>query len=453
MVGIPADEMIGRSMAELFPPELARKITDDDWAVVSSGQVFEVDEELNGRRYTTVKFPLAKKDKSLLAGFTMDITERRQAEAALHKSKEQFTNLASRINVGIYILHSTPSGSYSLDYVSSKMSELVNCSIENLLADCRIWFNNIHPDDRDGFVTMNQEGIALRRPFDWKGRLLSEGTVRWLHIQSLPELLMDGDVLWHGVVTDITESKLAEEKLQRRDAEIEQFIYTVSHDLRSPLVTVKTFLGYLEGDMTGGDRERIATDLQFIHAAADKMKMLLDELLELSRIDRVETPPAKVSLKETLADSLDALAGAISQRRADIHLPETDLILFGDRARLCQIWQNLIENAIKYSPAETPPRIELGLLQENGDTVFYVRDNGIGIDPQYHGKVFGVFEKLDPKSSGVGLGLTMIRRIVERYAGRVWVESGGTGQGSCFRFTLPGALVTGEEAMNGSFQG
>ena len=116
-------------------------------------------------------------------------------------------------------------------------------------------------------------------------------------------------------------------------------------------------------------------------------------------------------------------------------------MLFGDRPRLCRIWQNLIENAIKYSRDEVIPRIELGVQQVNGETVFFVRDNGIGIDPRYHSKIFGIFEKLDPKSPGAGLGLSMVQRIVEKCGGRIWVESEGIGKGSCFSFTLPHAVV------------
>jgi PAS domain S-box-containing protein len=236
---------------------------------------------------------------------------------------------------------------------------------------------------------------------------------------------------------DITERKQAEAELQKKNAEIEQFIYIVSHDLRSPLVTVKTFLGFLESDIAGSNQARISQDLLFIHSAANKMKLLLDELLEMSRIGRVETTPVRVSLIEVMQEALGALAGVIYELNAEIHLPDTNLMLFGDRPRFCQIWQNLIENAIKYSREDTIPRIELGVQQMNGETVFFVKDSGIGIDPNYHSKIFGIFEKLDHKSSGAGLGLSMVQRIVEKCGGRIWVESEGVDKGSCFLFTLP----------------
>jgi PAS domain S-box-containing protein len=243
-----------------------------------------------------------------------------------------------------------------------------------------------------------------------------------------------------GVCENITKIKLAEIELKKKNAEMEQFTYTISHDLRSPLVTVKAFMGYLEKDMAEGNREQLAQDIRFIHAAADKMTLLLDELLEMSRIGRVETPPEKVSFLAVVGEALGVLAGVIRERGADIRIPDTDLMLFGERLRLSQIWQNLIENAIKYSRNDTAPRIEIVVLQENGETVFSIHDNGIGIDPQYHSKIFGIFEKLDTKSPGAGLGLSMVQRIVEKCDGMVWVESDGCGKGSCFKFTLPGAL-------------
>jgi PAS domain S-box-containing protein len=268
-----------------------------------------------------------------------------------------------------------------------------------------------------------------------------EGNHIWLRSSKVPlcnETNEPTGIL--GVYENITKIKQAEIELQKKNAEMEQFIYTVSHDLRSPLVTVKTFMGYLEKDLAEDNKEHLAQDIQFIHGAADKMKMLLDELLEMSRIGRVETLPVKVSFLTVVDEALSDLAGVINERTVEIRRPDTDLMLFGDRPRLCQVWQNLIENAIRYSHGDSSPCIELGVRQESGETVFYVKDNGIGIDPKYHSNIFGIFEKLDPKSPGAGLGLSMVRRIVETYNGRVWVESDGSGQGSCFKFTLPGAL-------------
>ncbi len=119
-------------------------------------------------------------------------------------------------------------------------------------------------------------------------------------------------------------------------------------------------------------------------------------------------------------------------------------LLFGDRPRLVEIWQNLVENAVKYMGEQPAPRLTIGLERQGEETVFFVCDNGMGIDPRYHDKIFGIFEKLDPKSEGTGIGLAIVKRIVELYQGKIWVESAGLGQGACFRFTLPGAVKESE---------
>jgi signal transduction histidine kinase len=242
---------------------------------------------------------------------------------------------------------------------------------------------------------------------------------------------------------NITERRQTEANLQKKSEEVEQFLYSVSHDLRSPLVTVKTFMGYLEKDMSEGNHEHLSKDIGYINGAADKMKLLLDELLELSRIDHVESTPVRISLIEMMNEVVNILAGDIKDRNIDISLPDKDMILLAERQRIIQIWQNLIENAIKYSRDDNILCIELGVQNLNNETVFYVKDNGKGIDSEYHTKIFGIFEKLDSKSPGAGLGLSMVHRIVGKYGGRIWVESEGVGKGSCFCFTLPRGIVTG----------
>jgi light-regulated signal transduction histidine kinase (bacteriophytochrome) len=268
---------------------------------------------------------------------------------------------------------------------------------------------------------------------------ISNGAIRTVEVHSTA-ITQHGTTLLFSIIHDVTERTRAEKELQEKSAEIEQFMYTVSHDLRSPLVTVKTFMGYLEKDLADGDREQLTQDIAYIQGASDKMKLLLDELLEFSRIGRVETAFIEMSLKDVLSETVGTLAGVITEHRAGIQLPDTDLMLFGDRQRLCQLWQNLIENAITYRRSGDNPLITLGVQLENGETVFSVQDNGIGIDQRYHRKVFGIFEKLDPKSPGAGLGLAMVQRIVEKNGGHVWVESDGIDTGSSFRFTLPGVL-------------
>ena len=238
------------------------------------------------------------------------------------------------------------------------------------------------------------------------------------------------------IILDVTERKLAEEALRQKNAEVERFTYTISHDMKSPLVTIKTFIGYLEQDLAGGDRNRQKQDLDFIVGAAEKMERLLNELLELSRVGRVVSSPVQVGFQDLIDDALVAVAGNIADRRVRISRSADSLVLSGDRPRLGEVWQNLIENAVKYMGDQPDPHIEIGVETREDERLFFVRDNGMGIDPRYSEKIFELFDKLDPSSEGSGLGLALVKRIIEVHGGRIWVESEGAGTGSSFWFTL-----------------
>lgn len=130
------------------------------------------------------------------------------------------------------------------------------------------------------------------------------------------------------------------------------------------------------------------------------------------------------------------MAGRIVERGVTVEVTKDPVLLFGDRTRLVEVFQNLVDNAVKFMGREKAPRVEIGADRVGGETVFFVRDNGIGIDPRYQPKLFGLFEKLDPGSDGTGIGLALVKRIVEVHGGRIWVESEGPGKGTTFRFTL-----------------
>jgi PAS domain S-box-containing protein len=244
---------------------------------------------------------------------------------------------------------------------------------------------------------------------------------------------------------DITGRKRQEKELSEKNSELERFTYTVSHDLKSPLVTVKTFLGYLEQDLASPDKERVKQDVAYMHTAADKMGQLLDELLNLARVGHKMNPAERVTFKELAQEAVRLVAGRISTGGAEVQVADAAVVLEGDRPRLMEIWQNLVENACKFMGNQPKPRVEIGVEQRGSETVFFVRDNGTGIDPRYQAKVFGLFEKLDPKGEGTGMGLALVKRIVEMYKGRIWVESPGLGQGANFLFTLPGAVIIDPE--------
>ncbi len=244
--------------------------------------------------------------------------------------------------------------------------------------------------------------------------------------------------------TDISALKRAEEerealieRLEQKNTELEQYTYTVSHDLKSPLITITGFLGLLEDDMEVGDRDRARHDIDRIANAARQMKLLLDDLLELSRIGRVANPVEEVPLVELALEVTGMLAGEIRRSGAKVEIADDLPTVHGDRLRLRQVLQNLLDNALKFMGDQPDPVVEIGTLQDDMGCVCFVRDNGVGIDREHHERIFGLFDKLDPDSEGTGIGMALTRRIIEVHGGRIWVESEGLGRGSCFCFSLP----------------
>jgi PAS domain S-box-containing protein len=243
-----------------------------------------------------------------------------------------------------------------------------------------------------------------------------------------------------GAMLDTTDIRQKERELQEKNAELERFTYMISHDLKSPVVTIKTFLGYLEQDLARSNAERIGKDMHYIHAAADKMGRLLEELLEMSRVGHVVNSMEQVTFRELVEEALGMVAGSIAERRVALLVADEAVTLHGDRPRLVEVWQNLVENAVKFMGDQPSPHIEIGVEPHGRDTLFFVRDNGVGIDMRYNKKIFDLFEKLDARAEGTGLGLALVKRIVELYGGSIRVESAGHGLGSCFLFTLPAAV-------------
>jgi signal transduction histidine kinase len=243
------------------------------------------------------------------------------------------------------------------------------------------------------------------------------------------------ELAWRRRAQEEKERLIAE--LEEKHAEMERFTYTVSHDLKSPLFTIQGFLGLLERDVEVGNREQMEEDMRRIRSAAGKMQQLLDELLELSRIGRIANEAEPTPLGELAEEAVELVAARIAERGVEV-VVEPDLpTVVGDRRRLFEVFQNLIENAVKFMGDQRRPRIEIGTREEGGERVCYVRDNGRGIEPAYREKVFGLFERLEQGGEGTGIGLAIVKRVIELHGGRVWVESEGAGRGATFCFTLP----------------
>lgn len=236
---------------------------------------------------------------------------------------------------------------------------------------------------------------------------------------------------------ELAERRLLIDELENKNAELERFTYTVSHDLKSPLVTISGFLEFLEQSAATGDMARFKKDKKRIRDAVSRMQDMLGELLELSRLGRIMNEPASIPFGDLTREALELARGRVDERGIVVYIQPNLPSVRVDKPRLIEVMQNLLDNAAKYMGAQAKPRIEVGHQGvEDDKPIFFVRDNGMGIPPEHHERIFGLFNKLDPTSEGTGIGLALVKRIIELHGGRIWIES-KAGHGSTFYFTLP----------------
>ncbi len=261
--------------------------------------------------------------------------------------------------------------------------------------------------------------------------------------------------------SEVAERKRAEDELENslrqlevKNAELERFTYTVSHDLKSPLITIVGFLGMLEKDALAGDESRIREDIERIGNAADRMRDLLDELLKLSRVGRLDNPKESIDMPALAKEAAELVSGRLARLDANVEVDESMPAAWGDKPRLREVFQNLLDNAAKFMPQGREPRIRVYCRDaspgEPEGPVYCVEDNGMGVDARHHDKIFNIFDKLDADSEGTGVGLAMVKRIIEDlHGGAIWVLSEGADKGAAFCFTLApaprGVDATSEE--------
>jgi len=369
-----------------------------------------------------------------------DITERKRAEEELRESEGKYRNILENIEDGYFevdlagnFTFFNPSLCRILGYPREEMPGMNNrvfMDAENAKKVFRA-FNKV-------YVT----GIPTRG-FEWE-TIRKDGARTYLEVSvSLVARPGEKPTGFRGIARDVTERKQAEEERERllaeiaaKNQELESFVYTISHDLRAPLVSLDGFYSLLKRESQNQLGEQGQHYLERIRANVAHMNTLVTELLELSRIGRVVGPEEEIDVGVLLREIEEGLALKLEPEGVEFIVQQPLPAVRGDRGRIRQVFANLIENAVKFRSLERGLRIEVGCEEERGFYRLHVRDNGIGILPQYQEQIFEPFRQLDRGIEGVGMGLALVKRIVEHHGGRLWVES-ELGKGSTFYFTIP----------------
>ncbi len=273
--------------------------------------------------------------------------------------------------------------------------------------------------------------------------VLSPKDERHYFIVNTPIYHPDGSVSKMAMIRDITQEKLIEQERERLIAELEAknsdlkvLNFAVSHDLRGPLITIKGLMKWVQRDAEEGNLERLNKTIERITISATRMEQLIDDLLKLSRAGTMHGVVEELSVAEIATEVVDLLATKIADRGVRVEIDKSIPSVKGERHRLLTIVQNLIENAVKYMGDQQNPVIHIGCRFENEARVFFVRDNGLGLDPSHKNKIFGLFVKVDQNTEGSGIGLAILKKIIEEDGGTIWVESEGLGKGCTFNFSF-----------------
>lgn len=387
--------------------------------------------------------------------------ERAESERALRTTVQELRDVKAALDEHSIVAITDAAG--KITHINDKFCAISKYSRAELLGqDHRIINSRHHP--REFFRDLWQ---TVRRGEVWQGEIKNrakDGTFYWVATTIYPFLNGAGTpVQYVAIRTDITTRKAAEAELQQfaadlaeKNKEFEMIVYTVSHDLRSPLVNVQGFGRQLaraceemRGAIAAAPEGRVAAAalaqpmettipqaLRFITAGVNKMEMLLAGLLRYSRLGRVTLTLRPLGMDDLLAEIVAAMKFQIDQAQAEVRVePLPDCL--GDGTQTNQVFSNLIDNALKYRDPARPLRVTVAGRTEAGRAIYTIADNGIGIAPAHHAKVFEIFHRLDPEvTNGDGLGLTIAQRILERQHGSIWVES-QAGRGSTFFVSLP----------------
>jgi PAS domain S-box-containing protein len=439
LTGYAREELVTMSLADLLSGDDARAVAERLVGLLALGagrSEIRLRRRDGSTRHCLVHATPIGADR--LLGLLLDVTEGREAEEKLRESEDRFRSL-SEAGFEALLVHD---GGRIVD-VNQAFCELVGYKWHEIVGRNAFDFL-VPPEYRE--LTYRNMLAEHDRPYEIEG-IGRDGSRIPVEIQarSLP---YRGEVLRVVAIRDISERKKAERvreslirELEAKNVELERFGYTVTHDLKAPLVTIRGFADYVERDLREGRTDRLAADARRIGEAVGKLQQLLDELFEVSRAGRPVGPPVAVPAEEIVQEALRLVSGDRPEVRSRVRVSGPLPVLFGDRARLVQVFRNLLDNGIKFAAGAAEPLVTVEARPPlDGKAVLAVRDNGIGIEARHRDRVLDLFEKLDPRAAGSGVGLAVVKRVVESHGGRVWLESEGRGAGTTACVTLPMAV-------------
>jgi PAS domain S-box-containing protein len=457
--GISSAELAGKVPEELFPLDEARRITGNYKRCIAEKSPISYEESLTlgGANYdfhtTLIPVKNAEGEIRRIVGVSHNITERKRSLAELQESEDRYRIVVEQTGQMIYD-YDVPTGRISW---RGAITNLTGYTVEEFQqVNVHRWEEMIHPDDREKAMVAFHEARRTASDYDMEYRFLrKDGSYLWIedHGLFLPDAT-GKTIRMLGAMADITArteaqaalrrsrdelEKTVQERtaeLQRANKELEAFTYSVSHDLRAPLRAVDGFVDLLiedhAHDMPGDGREL----LDNIKAGSVRMGHLIQDLLDLSRIDRQSMALRRVNITNLVRETFKELRAQQPNRDIELRLGELPDCM-GDPSLLRQVFVNLLSNAVKFTSIRTKAVIEVDCKSEGTKGIYSVRDNGAGFDMQYADRLFGVFQRLHSAEqfAGTGIGLSIVQRIIHRHGGRIWADS-AVGQGATFFFTL-----------------
>ncbi|MDP0497484.1 MAG: PAS domain S-box protein [Verrucomicrobiota bacterium JB024] len=445
--GYTAEEMIGQTMARLIPHDILSDEADVIMSIRrgSSRGHFDTKRRCKDGRLVDVSVVVSSitdpSGKQIgLSRIARDISDKKKAEADMRASLREIQDLKTALDEHAIVAITDPTG--KITYVNDKFCAISKYPREELIGkDHRILNSGFHPKE---FMADLWNTIQQGKVFHGKIRnVAKDGSIYWVETTIVPFLGEDGKPRQYVAVrSDITENMMVADTLARQAArlarsnkDLEQFAYIASHDLQEPLRAVAGCVQLLKKRYGGKLDAKADEFIAHTVDGAERMQRLIRDLLAFSRVSTRGDTMQPVNLQQPLDTALKNLSVLISEGQASIThdtLPDVKV----DAGQLAMVFQNLIGNALKFR-GEKRPEIHIGARQEGREWIISVRDNGIGIEPDYFDRIFVIFQRLHTRDeySGTGIGLALCKRIAERHGGRIWVES-APGEGSTFYFSL-----------------